>query len=70
VSTPDAAEPAGEPVPCPPCRGTGTVISNLGGTRSELPCPWCEGTGVLNPAGDAQAHWRAERGPSSAGDAS
>jgi hypothetical protein len=34
------------------------VISNLGGTRSELPCPWCEGTGVLHPAGDAQAHWR------------
>ena len=67
MSTPDTAEPAGDPQPCPPCRGTGIVISNLGGTPSELPCPWCDGTGVLNPGADAQAHWRADGPPSPAG---
>jgi hypothetical protein len=30
-------------VPCSACRGTGRVISNLGGSPSEIPCPWCEG---------------------------
>ena len=43
---------------CPPCRGTGRVISNLGGSPSEKPCPWCDGTGVRIPGRDAQAHWR------------
>jgi len=28
-------------LPCGPCRGTGRVISNLGGSPSELTCPWC-----------------------------
>lgn len=41
--------------PCPPCRATGRVISNLGGERSEVTCPWCEGTGVLTAGHDAQA---------------
>lgn len=44
-----------EPTPCSPCRGTGTVISNLGGTEHTLPCPWCEGTGLDIPGHDAQA---------------
>ncbi|HEX3510574.1 MAG TPA: hypothetical protein VHT27_05675 [Solirubrobacteraceae bacterium] len=44
------------------CRGTGRVISNLGGTRSEVPCPWCEGTGQRMPGIDAQARFRAEAG--------
>jgi DnaJ-class molecular chaperone len=44
-----------EPLPCPPCRGTGRVISNLGGSPSTLPCPWCEGTGMLIAEHDAQA---------------
>ena len=44
-----------EPPPCSPCRGMGTVISNLGGSPSTLPCPWCEGTGRLIPEHDAQA---------------
>ena len=30
---------------CPPCRGTGTVVSGEGGTPHEVPCPWCGGTG-------------------------
>ena len=43
------------PVPCSPCRGTGTVLSGAGGTQHTLPCPWCEGTGVQIPDHDAQA---------------
>ena len=39
------------------CRGTGRVISNLGGTQSQISCPWCEGTGIRVPEIDAQAHW-------------
>jgi DnaJ-class molecular chaperone len=44
-----------EPLPCAPCRGTGTVISNLGGTAQRVTCPWCEGGGVQIPGHDAQA---------------
>ncbi len=40
-----------------PCRGTGQVISNLGGTPSKLTCPWCGGGGVRPAAVDAQARW-------------
>ena len=42
-----------------PCRGTGKVISNLGGTPSTVTCPWCEGGGVRIPGIDAQAKWPA-----------
>ena len=41
--------------PCTPCRGTGQVISNLGGTPQQVTCPWCEGSGVFLPGHDAQA---------------
>jgi DnaJ-class molecular chaperone len=47
-----------EPTPCSPCRGTGRVISNLGGSPHEEPCPWCEGTGRFIPDHDAQARHR------------
>jgi hypothetical protein len=40
-----------------PCRGSGTVISNLGGTPSSVTCPWCEGSGVRTAGIDAQAKW-------------
>ena len=53
-----SADAPAEPIPCPPCRATGTVISNLGGSPSTVECPWCEGTGVLAPEHDAQARWR------------
>ena len=43
-----------EPKPCTACRGTGKVISGLGGTTTEVVCPWCEGTGVVAPDHDAQ----------------
>jgi hypothetical protein len=42
------------------CRGSGQVISNLGGTPSNLTCPWCGGGGVRVPGIDAQARWRAQ----------
>jgi hypothetical protein len=41
------------------CRGSGRVISNLGGTPSTVTCPWCEGGGARLPGVDAQAHWPA-----------
>jgi len=37
------------------------VISNLGGTPSELACPWCEGTGRFDAGHDAQAARAEER---------
>jgi DnaJ-class molecular chaperone len=48
------APASGEAGACMPCRGTGKVISNLGGKRCELPCPWCRGTGRRTPGVDAQ----------------
>jgi hypothetical protein len=48
------------------CRGTGKVISNLGGTPSTLACPWCEGAGVRVPGIDAQARWLAQQGDGAA----
>jgi DnaJ-class molecular chaperone len=51
----DEETPEPEPQPCSPCRGTGEVISNLGGTPSTVACPWCEGTGRFIPEHDAQA---------------
>ena len=46
---------------CRACRGEGKVISNLGGTATEVQCPWCEGSGkFLGPERDAQAHWGGE----------
>ena len=49
----DEATP--QQIPCPPCRGTGKVVSNLGGTAHDVTCPWCEGSGFLIPGHDAQA---------------
>jgi len=48
--------------PCPPCSGSGGVISNLGGERSEVSCPWCEGSGVFQREHDAQAARREAQG--------
>jgi hypothetical protein len=43
--------------PCMPCRGTGKVISNLGGERRLLDCPWCGGEGMRHSGVDAQTAW-------------
>jgi DnaJ-class molecular chaperone len=45
----------GEPEACRPCRGTGKVVSALGGERTEVTCPWCEGSGRWLADHDAQA---------------
>jgi len=41
-----------------PCRGSGQVISNLGGTSKTVTCPWCGGGGIRIAEVDAQAKWR------------
>jgi hypothetical protein len=43
------------------CRGSGQVISNLGGTPSQVTCPWCAGSGVRAPGTDAQTRWLEQR---------
>ncbi len=48
------------PRECMPCRGSGQVISNLGGSPSHVKCPWCAGSGVRAPGIDAQAGWPTE----------
>lgn len=40
---------------CTPCRGTGRLVSALGGERHEVTCPWCGGSGRFSPGRDAQA---------------
>jgi DnaJ-class molecular chaperone len=44
-----------DPSACTACRGTGEVISGLGGTPHRVRCPWCEGSGRFIPEHDAQA---------------
>ncbi len=39
---------------CSSCRGTGKVLSSLGGTQHAVTCPWCGGTGRFQPGRDAQ----------------
>jgi DnaJ-class molecular chaperone len=56
----DQAEASHGSQECMPCRGTGRVISNLGGTASKVTCPWCEGDGTRRHGIDAQAHWQGE----------
>lgn len=56
MSTDDGHDPAR----CAACRGTGQVISGLGGTPTPVPCPWCDGTGRFIPGHDAQAAKRGE----------
>ncbi len=52
---------------CRPCRGTGSVISGLGGEQRSITCPWCGGSGVRDPERDAQAAGAALRGAGGAG---
>jgi DnaJ-class molecular chaperone len=53
VTPPDSD--AYDPSRCTACRGTGSVISGLGGTPHPEPCPWCDGTGRFIAGHDAQA---------------
>jgi hypothetical protein len=56
----DQVEGAHEPRECMPCRGSGQVISNLGGAPSKIDCPWCGGGRIRVPGSDAQARWPVE----------
>jgi hypothetical protein len=40
-----------------PCRGSGQVVSNLGGTPKRVSCPWCGGGGVRLAGVNAQEKW-------------
>jgi hypothetical protein len=53
----DRTEEAHQPRECMPCRGSGKVISNLGGEPNTVTCPWCEGGGERIAGIDAQAKW-------------
>jgi DnaJ-class molecular chaperone len=44
-----------DPERCTPCRGTGRVISALGGEPKPVTCPWCEGAGKRIAGHDAHA---------------
>jgi DnaJ-class molecular chaperone len=44
-----------DPSTCTACRGSGELISGLGGEPHRVRCPWCEGTGRFDSARDAQA---------------
>jgi DnaJ-class molecular chaperone len=45
-----------EDAECTPCRGTGHLISNLGGEAHQVTCPWCGGSGSFVQGRDAQEH--------------
>jgi DnaJ-class molecular chaperone len=55
-----------EPRECMACRGTGSVISNLGGSPSTVECPWCAGSGMRPAEVDAQARWGERDAPAEA----
>ena len=59
----DRPEGSHEPRECMPCRGSGQVISNLGGEPKQVACPWCGGGGVRVPDTDAQSRWPANEVP-------
>jgi hypothetical protein len=53
----EVAVAAQGPRECMPCRGSGKLISNLGGKPSTVVCPWCDGGGARLTGVDAQAKW-------------
>jgi DnaJ-class molecular chaperone len=62
-----APDASAEPVACSACRGTGQVVSHLGGQRSLVECPWCDGGGVRLADHDAQARRREQSGGEGSG---
>ena len=57
VDDDEVAAAAHGPRECMPCRGTGKVISSLGGEQNTVTCPWCGGGGERQMDVDAQAKW-------------
>jgi DnaJ-class molecular chaperone len=51
-----AQKPAEDRSQCTPCRGTGKLVSNLGGTPHDVVCPWCDGSGLFQQDRDAQEY--------------
>jgi DnaJ-class molecular chaperone len=62
----DATTTEPETRACQPCRGTGRIVSRLGGSAQTITCPWCEGTGHVIPGHDAQAAKRGGQPPDDA----
>jgi DnaJ-class molecular chaperone len=62
----DATTTEPETRACPPCRGTGRIVSRLGGSAKTITCPWCEGSGLVIPGHDAQAAKRGDQPPDDA----
>jgi hypothetical protein len=58
-----------EPRECMACRGSGRVISKLGGETSTVPCPWCDGGGMRLPGHDAQERWASGQSQDPGGEA-
>ena len=56
MSPSDDSDRPPDPGECLACRGSGALISGLGGENHEVRCPWCEGTGRRIPGIDAQAN--------------
>ena len=54
----EQVEASHAPRQCMACRGTGQVISHLGGDAKSVTCPWCAGTGTRTADVDAQARWQ------------
>ena len=50
----------GDRTTCTACRGTGRLISGLGGDPHEVTCPWCGGDGAFHSGRDAQESGPAE----------
>jgi len=53
--------PDHDPSACTACRGSGELVSGLGGEPHRVPCPWCDGTGRFDAGHDAQAAAREGR---------
>jgi DnaJ-class molecular chaperone len=52
--SPQPPAPSADEERCRPCRGTGRIVSNLGGSANTVTCPWCDGTGRFAQGHDAQ----------------
>jgi len=63
----DPVATAHGPRECMPCRGTGKVISTLGGEPSTVTCPWCGGDGMRLTGIDTQARWLDGAAPAAGG---
>lgn len=64
----DVKDDGHQPRECMPCRGTGQVMSSLGGSAHQVSCPWCAGSGLRVAGVNAQAAWVAGGGGETVGE--